>query len=186
MIPKEDEAKALWDKYELPEQKRIHVGLVAKVAVFFANELRRKNNELRINTELLNAAALLHDIDKHIPKLPGESHPDAGVRVLREEGMEDVAELVRTHPVHSILDPVIAPKTIEQKLLFLSDKMVKFEVLTVDKRFALWNAEHLPQKDQEILDRAYPKVKALEKEIFDTIGLRPEEVAGILKKSILG
>lgn len=177
MIPDELQAKHLWDKYELPEAKRLHVSLVAKVALFLAKELRMRNNELGINTKLLNAGALLHDIDKNVPKLSGESHPDAGVRILKEEGMEEVAQLVKTHPVHSILDPAIAPKTLEEKLLFLADKMVKFEILTVDKRFSLWNAEHLPQDAQQVLDQSYSKVKALEKEVFDIIAIRPEEVA---------
>lgn len=177
MIPDEPQIKQLWDKYQLPDKKRLHVALVAKVALFLAKELRSKNENVRINDELLLAASLLHDIDKNAPKLSGEQHPDAGVRILRQEGMEEVAGLIKTHPVHAILDPKIAPKTIEEKLLFLADKMVKFEILTVDNRFALWNAEHLPQKEQKTLDQCYPKVKALEKEIFDVIAIPPEEVA---------
>jgi len=91
-----------------------------------------------------------------------------------------VAELVKTHPLHAILDPTIAPSTWEEKLLFLADKMVKYEIITVDKRFALWNAEHLPPKEQDILDRAYPKVKALEREVFDLIGIVSEDVVQLL------
>lgn len=179
MIPNEKEAKALWDKYNLLEQKRTHVALVAKVALFLAQKFNQSTNQ-PINRSLLLAAALLHDIDKNIPKLSGEQHPDAAVRILRQERMEEVANLVKTHPVHAILDPRIAPKTIEEKLLFLADKMVKFEILTVDKRFSLWNAEHLPQKEQEMLDAAYPKVKALEREIFDFIGITSEDIARIV------
>ncbi len=179
MIPTEQEAKALWETYQLPEKKRVHVALVAKVAVFLAKKITQLTNQ-PINQSLLLAAALLHDIDKNIPKLPGEQHPDAGVRILREEGMEEVAELVKTHSVHFILDPATAPNTWEQKILFLADKMVKYEIITVDKRFALWNAEHLPAKEQDVLDRAYSKVKALEREIFDIIGITPSDVVQLV------
>lgn len=175
MIPTEQEAKALWDTYQLPEAKRRHVTLVAKVARFLAQQYENATHS-PVNIKLLTAAALLHDIDKNIPKLLGESHPDAGVRILRQEGMNEVADLVKTHPVHFILDPTFAPKTTEQKLLFLADKMVKYEILTVDTRFQLWKAEDLPQKEQNMLDRAYPKVKALEKEIFDMIGINSQDV----------
>ncbi len=184
MIPTEVQAKTLWDKYNLPQQKRIHVALVAKVAMFFA-EQSNKATKLHINIELLKAAALLHDIDKNVPKLPGEQHPDAAVRILREEGMDEVADLVRTHPLHAILDPAIAPQTLEERLLFLADKMVKYEILTVDKRFALWNDEHLPPEKQDIFDRAYPKVKALEREICGMIAVNPCKVATLVEKSIL-
>lgn len=161
MIPSESQAKALWDKYELPEPKRRHVMLVAKVAEILADKINKP-----INKPLLIAGALLHDIDKAAHIHPGERHPDAAVRILREEGMPEVAALVKTHPLHAILDPSIAPKTWEEKLLYLADKMVKYEIITVDERFKLWNEEHLPPTEQDILDRAYPKVKGLEEEIL--------------------
>jgi putative nucleotidyltransferase with HDIG domain len=129
-----------------------------------------------VNKKLLLAAALLHDIDKAASRLAGERHPDAAVRILREEGMGEVADLVATHPLHAILDPSISPKTWEQKLLYLSDKMVKYDIVGVDTRFALWNAEKLPPEEQKILDRSYPKVKALEQEVFKTLGITLQEV----------
>ncbi|MBI4066383.1 HDIG domain-containing protein, partial [Candidatus Gottesmanbacteria bacterium] len=94
MIPAEDQVMQLWDKYDLPEGKRRHVKLVANVARLLATKLK-------INEPLLTAGALLHDIDKNVPKLPGERHPDAGVRILQEEGMGEVASLVKTHPLHA-------------------------------------------------------------------------------------
>ncbi|MCX6793641.1 MAG: HD domain-containing protein [Candidatus Gottesmanbacteria bacterium] len=171
MIPTEARAKALWEKYRLPEQKRIHVLLVARVAMFFATKFQ-------VDKKLLLAAALLHDIDKAVPPFPGERHPDTAVRILREEGMGEVADLVRTHPLHSILDVKIAPKTREEKLLYLADKMVKYDIVGVDKRFALWNEEHLPLTEQAIIDTCYPKVKELEQEVF---GLAQISLDDILK-----
>jgi putative nucleotidyltransferase with HDIG domain len=159
MIPTEEQAKALWEKYRLPRQKRIHVSRVAHVAMFFTTKFQ-------VNAKLLLAAALLHDIDKAVPRLPGERHPDTAVRILREEGMGEVADVVLTHPLHAILDQAIMPKTWEQKLLYLSDKMVKYDLVGVDQRFALWNEEHLPPEEQKILDMSYPKVKELEQEVF--------------------
>lgn len=160
MIPTEQQAKALWDKYNMPQQKRIHLTKVAEVAMGFAKKIK-------VNKKLLLAAALLHDIDKGVSS---KNHPEVAVRILREEGMEEVAALVKTHPLHAILDPKISPKTNEQKCLYLADKMVKYEILTVDKRFDLWRAEDLPENARTILDRAYPKVKALEKEIMVYLG----------------
>ncbi len=169
MIPTEEQARALWDKYQLPEYKRNHVILVAKVAKFFATKFN-------VNEKLLIAGALLHDIDKNAAKRLGEQHPDTAVRILKEEGMAEVADLVTTHPLHAILDATISPKTWEEKLLFLSDKMVKHEIITVDERFALWRAEDLPQEAYDLLNQTYPKVKELEKEIFTLIHVKLEDV----------
>lgn len=177
MIPDENHIKKLWEKYRLPDNKRLHVRLVAQLAMFFAEHLLVSGVVGDLDKPLLLAAALLHDIDKAIPKLPGEQHPDAAVRVLQQEGMIEVADMVKTHPVHAILDLHIAPKTWEERILFLADKMVKYEILTVDKRFALWREEHLPADAVRLLDQCYPRVKALESDICLRIGVLPDAVA---------
>ncbi len=175
MIPTRDEAMQLWDTYALPQPKRIHVVLVEKVALLLAEKVRAATDTF-IDTNLLRAAALLHDIDKAVPKAVGEHHPDTGVRILKAEGMEEVAAVVRTHSLSSLLDDQIAPKTWEEKLLYLADKMVKYEVVGVDERFALWRKEHLPSEALAELDRVYPKVKQLEAEICTRIGLTPRDI----------
>lgn len=177
MIPSKDQIRKLWDKHHLPEVKRRHCGLVARVAVFLAKQLKNKDLNLNINIPLLAAGALLHDIDKNVQRRPGEQHPDTAVRVLQQEGMGEVADLVRTHPLHSILDPTISPKSWEEKILYLADKMVKQDIFTVDKRFALWRAEDLLPEAQQLIENSYPKVKLLEKEIFDLVAIHPSEVA---------
>jgi predicted hydrolase (HD superfamily) len=176
MIPSNDQITALWDKYRLSKEKRLHVILVDRVALFFAKNIQEKTL-LAIDEKLLHAAALLHDIDKAVPPIRGEIHPDTAVRILKSEGMGEVAGLVRKHPLHAICDPTIAPATWEEKLLFLADKMVKYEILTVDKRFDLWRAEDLPAEGKQLLVRSYPLVKKLEKEILGLIGIQPDDVA---------
>ena len=180
VIPTEEQSKLLWDEHHLPDAKRVHVSLVARVAEFIAGRLLDAGEVKALNLPLILAASLLHDIDKSIPKLPGERHPDTAVRVLRARGMDEVADIVRTHSVHSILDPSISPKSWEEKIVFLADKMVKNEVITVDKRFALWRDEHLPFETQKILDACYPKVKSLESELFSKIGIDPEDVTNLV------
>ncbi len=181
MIPTPDEARQLWNKYNLPERKRVHVQLVADVALFLSGKLHIIDHSIHIDTNLLEAGALLHDIDKAIPRLPGEHHPETGVRILREEGMKEVADLIQYHSVQYIGDSKTEPKTWEEKLLFLSDKMVKQEVITVDKRFDLWFSEaDLPEAQKEMLRAVFPKVKQLEKEIFDKIGIQPQDVGQLL------
>lgn len=183
MIPTQAVAKVLWDTYHLPDAKREHCALVARVAQVFAHALAAKG--IPVNAELVAAAALLHDIDKSVLKLPGERHPDGAVRILTDEGMGEVAALVRTHPLHAISDPALAPVSWEQKILYLADKMVKQEVVGVDGRFALWRAESLPPHAIAQLDASYPKVKALEKEIADILGLTPQGMTKHVSDAIL-
>lgn len=172
----------LWNTYNLPEYKRNHSRLVAMVSVWFAKRLMERMPKISINIALLEPSALLHDIDKVIPRENDEHHPDTGVRILKKEGLSDIADLVRTHPLHAILDQNIAPKTLEERILYLSDKMVKQDIITVDERFSLWRAKNLPKSALLVLDQAYPKVKALEWEICEQIGVHPKDVARLVKQ----
>ena len=166
----------LWDTYKVPDRKRIHMALVADTAHFLADEYSRATGE-PIRTADVITAALLHDVDAGMTPKPGERHPDAEVRVLVEAGLPTIAGIVRTHPVHAILDERMCPKTLEEKLLFLADKSVKFDIISVDERFALWYAENLPQEAVVMLKKAYPLVKALEKKLLSQISCTPTAIA---------
>ena len=176
MIPDEQTILQLYNTYALPDGKRTHSRLVARVAMFLATQVSQKLG-ITIDTKLLYAGAMLHDIDKNIQKGNGEHHPDTGVRILQERGFGEVADLIKTHSLSSILDQTISPKTWEEKLLFLSDKMVKHDIITVNERFRLWRMEHLPEKARLELDTTYPLVKALEKEVLEIIDILPTDVA---------
>jgi len=181
MIPDEQTIDALWEKYKLPPLKRIHCGVVTQVALAMVHKWKARDAHMKINEQLLIAAAFLHDIDKNIPKLPGEKHPDAGVRILKNEGMDEVAEVIRTHPLHMIVEERTAPKTIEQQLLFLADKMAKQEFVGVDKRFEIWRHEDTDEQSQGVLKASYLKVAALRDKILGCVGMTEEELAKLLR-----
>ncbi len=171
----------LWEKYALSSKKRVHVTLVAKVADFLACRLSASFSDIHIDLSMLRTAALLHDIDSNVQFLPNETHPDAAVRILRQEGLNEVANIVKTHSLYAILDAGIMPKKWEEKVLYLSDKMVKYEIITVDERFALWKNEQLPRESIEKMNLCYPMVKKLETEIFSYIQLDPRLIRSYLE-----
>lgn len=177
MIPSQNRCFELLKKYNFPASKLCHVTLVSDVAKFLGVKLKKKKPKLKINVSLLVAAGLLHDIDKNIPRLFGERHPVSGARILKEEGYDEVADVVLKHDIEAFLDPERHPKTWEEKVLALADKMVKDEIITVDARYKLWYDENFPGQ-KEILDATYPYLKNLEKEVFTIIKMRPEEVKG--------
>lgn len=184
MIPTANQAKALWKTYDLSERKQNHCFLVAKVALWIATHIEEQTHT-SLSKEALYSAGLLHDIDKNINKRPGETHPDAAVRTLMELGMDEIVSLVRSHPLHAILDTSIAPQTMEEKILYFADKMTKDEVISVDERFRRWREEELSQEEQAILEAAYPKVKQLEAEICSLLQMDPEKMIMCCKNDIL-
>lgn len=174
MIPTRAQCLLLFDRFQLPTQKRIHVEEVTRLALFFAEKLKEKGIE--INKSLVESSALLHDIDKNIPRKEGERHPDTAVRILKELGMEEVAVVVARHSLHHILSSYTAPQTWEERVVYLADKMTKYEVIGVEHRFKLWYKEHLPPQAVKELDASFPLVKKLEQEVYDTAGIVYEDV----------
>lgn len=171
MIPTRDQCLKLFDRYQLPSAKRIHVEEVTKLALYLARKFQNPKSKIQIDEKLVEAAALLHDIDKNIKRKEGERHPDTAVRILLELGFTEVAEVVRKHSLHLILNPERAPKTLEEKIVYLADKMTKYEIIGVEHRFKLWYKENLPPQAVAELDAAFPKVKELEKEIYTLCGI---------------
>jgi hypothetical protein len=62
--------------------------------------------------------------------------------------------------------------------------MVRYDIVGVDKRFALWNAEHLPPVEQTILDASYPKVKKLEQEVFNLARISLSDILGVKERNL--
>jgi len=182
MIPTDNQIFSLWDKYHLPEIKRRHVQLVADVSNYFSKRYKEKFGEGSINILLVRAAAILNDIDKAAQILPGEHHPDACVRILINEGMKEVASVVASHPLHAILDPARSPKTPEEMFLFLADKMVKHEIISVDRRFALWKKEKPKSDILQVLTETYQRVKHLEQRVFRLLDINQSDIEQLAQR----
>lgn len=181
MIPSYEECLNLLSKYSFPKEKIKHVRLVAGIAKYFAQKITEKRPGVIINSRLLEAASLLHDIDKNIPKREGEKHPMTGARILTSEGCGEVSEVVLKHDIESFLDTKRSPKTWEEKILVLADKMAKNEIVTVGERYKLWYEENIAEQNK-ILDETYPFMKKLETFVFGIIGMTSDEVKSELRQ----
>jgi len=113
--------------YAAPDALIDHSISVAKVALLIADEMNRHG--FNIDKELLQSAALLHDLAKGKP-----AHAAESARIVREMGYTRVAELIVSH-----MD--IVPGTGEEvsaaEVLYLADKLVSGDrVVTLQDRFA--------------------------------------------------
>lgn len=87
---------ALWDKYAMLDNVRVHSTLVADLAVAVARLARRKKPEL--NIAAIRACALLHDIAKTYTIRHGGSHAQLGASwVIAETGNRAIAQGVLLH-----------------------------------------------------------------------------------------
>ncbi len=98
---------------EVPEAVRLHCEAAARQVERLAGRLRVAGVE--IDTDVVRAAALLHDVAKGRP-----NHAALGARWLRELGMPSVADAMERHtdlPERKTVTP-------EELTVFLADKMV--------------------------------------------------------------
>ncbi len=129
--PNEDECFKIIRQYEMLPNIIDHSVQVKNVAVAIYNYL--KNKEI-ISRELLIAAALLHDIAKTRSIKNREMRHDLiGGEMLRDLGLNEIAEIVENHVVFTGYDPE-GPLT-EKEIVYYADKRVMHDkVVTVHAR----------------------------------------------------
>lgn len=118
----------------MPEHIRRHSGLVARVARRIAAGLWEHAGE-PVDTALVEAAAILHDIAKAPCLESRRDHATEGGRILRESGFAAVAVIVERHVILGAWDP--EGKVTEIEIVNYADKRVRYEeIVSLDERFA--------------------------------------------------
>ena len=168
-IPTTEECKKLWDEFNMPENIRQHTLQVNRLAMLLAKKLKQAGVD--IDLELVNAASLLHDLDKAVTLDDLTEHGSKSERWLAEREHKKVGAVVRKH----ILEHLHEAKDVtwEDKVVNYSDKrVVHNNVVSLKQRF-----EYLKKRygsyHQEWHEK---KLFAIEKEIFDKIDMNPEDL----------
>lgn len=113
--PSPQEALALLELHGIGERGLAHGRGVAEAALAMARGLNARGAGLDL--ELVEAAALLHDIAKGQPH-----HEEAGAQLLRDLGYAQTADIVA---VHRDIDPAGVERPTERELVYLADKLVR-------------------------------------------------------------
>jgi molybdenum cofactor cytidylyltransferase len=125
-IPTREEALALLDLHQAGTRGHAHGQGVADVALALARALNARG--LDLDLELVESAALLHDIAKGQP-----SHEKVGGELLASIGFARVAEIVAAH---RDIDPAGLSHPSEREVVYLADKLVRgAERIPVPRRF---------------------------------------------------
>ncbi|OIO23751.1 hypothetical protein AUJ65_02925 [Candidatus Micrarchaeota archaeon CG1_02_51_15] len=158
----------------VPDNILRHIEQVRRVAVFLA--LRMRERGFSVDVALVEAGALLHDLDKHLTSGEPSKHGEIGAEMLSELGCPEVASIILKHCKlgHSPLQD-----TLEEKLVRYADMRVKHDcVVSVSERFD-YLKERYGKRDKEVMRlivESEPEEYALEKEITEKAGLTPEQV----------
>ncbi|MBT8331276.1 MAG: HD domain-containing protein [Deltaproteobacteria bacterium] len=156
----------------MPEHIVAHSIQVYRVAVCLADHLNSKGNYL--DNQLLQAAALLHDITKSRSFETAENHALTGGQQLADLGYPEVGNLVRQHVR---LDDYSDLKDISEAVVVnYADKRVLHDrIVSLDERMGYIQERYgtEPQHKQRI-QLLWDKTQVLEKQMFKQLPFSPE------------
>ena len=167
-------AERLFERYRYPAWLRAHSQLVGRIGELLVESRVRAGD--RLDADAVRLAAHLHDIGRS-PLLAGDprEHNELSALVLAAEGLAACVEPARRHAIYTVLDPVTAPRTIEDRIVYVADRRGGMTVLSLEERARETAARH-PRFAAEI-ERAIPLARALEREVFAGLPFGPDELA---------
>jgi hypothetical protein len=169
------ESDGYFARYRYPDWLRAHSRVVGAIATRLAEAHVAAGHD--VDVRIVGLGGYLHDIGKS-PLLRGDArdHNVLGPLVLAAEGLPELAELARRHPVYAPRDPATAPRTLAEKIVYYADRRGAQTVVTLEERIDEQLARfpelaHLRSQD-------LASARAIEAEVFAGIALRPEDLAG--------
>jgi putative nucleotidyltransferase with HDIG domain len=169
-IPTRDQAEAVLASFDLPDGLVTHSRGVSRVAAEAARLVEGRGIE--VDVDLVEVAALLHDIDKLETRDGAGVHGEVGAERLRRMDYGELAPPVASHPVTALLDDARFPRGWPSVLVSVADRHVARGFLTTDQRIDDLGSRH-PQF-RTSLEAARRAAHALEAEVADAAGLSVE------------
>jgi HD domain-containing protein len=168
-----------------------HSRAVAEVAAWLA--ARIDAGGVAIDRRLVEAAALLHDVDKALPAdhparaLP---HGEGSAAWLTAAGHGELARAVEHHPVTRLADGErfrrwAAFASREERIVAYADKRAGQRLESMDARFASWRRRYPPTTtpgrpgtwDAATFDAVRLRARRLEADVCRAAGVAPAEVS---------
>jgi putative nucleotidyltransferase with HDIG domain len=176
-IPDRATARRLLEGAELPDGIVVHSEGVARVAVAVAGLVAQA--QIPVDGALVEAAALLHDIDKVEIRRSGGEHGIVGARRLEAMGYPELAMPVASHPITSLLDDDRFPIGWPSVIVAVADRHVAQEFMTVDERLDDMKQRH-PEYAASI-EAARRPAHALEEQVAEAVGVSVAELVDRLR-----
>jgi putative nucleotidyltransferase with HDIG domain len=176
-VPDRSTARSLLADAELPDGIVVHSEGVARVAVAAAALLSEA--QIPIDGTLVEAAALLHDIDKLEIRRDGGEHGIVGARQLEAAGYPELAMPVASHPLSCLLDDDRFPRGWPSVLVAVADRHVAQEFMTIDERLDDMKTRH--REFADAIEAARHPAHALEAELAEVVGLSVAQLVGRLR-----
>jgi uncharacterized protein len=172
--PTREECLALIRRMEMLPNIVDHSMKVALVAVFLADSL--KLGGVILDRNLIEAAALLHDITKTRSLATGENHAATGAELVASMGYSRIAEVIAQHVV--IVEDLTPERPNEVDVVNYADKRVLHDrVASIEDRRDYVMARY--GRDPKIrgrITRNWQRVAATEQKLFRFLSFTPGDL----------
>ncbi len=174
-VPTKGECLDLMKRYNGMDHIIRHSIKVAEVALSISMALNRRGEKLDLN--VVEAAALLHDITKAESFDSGDDHSITAYRLLSKLGYERIAEIVRQHVF--LLKDMDSKWISEEEVLNYADKRVLHDqIVTLRERFDYVRARYCKDEGGEKwMDQLESLCYHIEDKICSKLDIEPEEMA---------
>lgn len=183
-VPNDEECIELLHRHGVPENIIAHSRMVSRCAYALAKAIGKRGT--MVDAELARAGGWLHDIAKLENKdgklVPRKNHAEAAGELLRKEGLDRVASVAEVHDIGA--GEFGRLKTIEDKIVCYCDKRAEHDtVVSIDERLDALRVRYASFPGvNERLERLWPELKRLEKEVCMLAGIEPQELARMAAK----
>jgi len=147
---------------------------VCRIATFFVDQLAERG--IKRDRELVQAAAILHDITKTRSLKTGENHAKTGAEFINTLGYPDVAYIVGHHVL--LDENTISEKPAEVEIVNYADKRVLHDkVVSLQERMEDIIVRYAKQPiEKEFIARNWRRVKDLEERLFVFVAFSPDDL----------
>ena len=178
-IPTKDQCYQMMGEMKMMDHIVAHSLQVCRVATFLTEHLNQQN--YRLNFDLIQSAALLHDITKTRSFETREDHALTGGEYLTDRGYAEIGDLIRQHVK---LDKYSDTGTIsEAEVLNYADKRVLHdEIVGLDRRmdYIVERYGETPAH-RERIHMLWQKTKDLGDRIFGVLSFAPGDLNQLIQ-----
>jgi hypothetical protein len=181
-VPGRVEAAELLLSLDPPAWFMHHARAVAEVAAWLAARIAVAGTT--VDRQLVEAAALLHDVDKLLP--PGDPardlpHGDGSAAWLIRRGHAELGRSVAGHPVTRLVDGEryrrwAAFASREERVVAYADKRAGQRLESMAARFASWQRRYPDGWSADDARAAAERARRLEAEVCRAARVAPEDV----------
>lgn len=183
-LPGWNETQSWLIEQQVPANLLLHVQGVASVAYQMAIWLRAAGEA--VDPLLAQRGGMLHDLAKvSTPRASSTNHGEAAAKILESRGQPALAEIARRHILTHLLDERLAPRTWEEKVVYLADKLMEgSRLVTLDQRINALSQRY--SRFSAGIQSCLPGLRKLQREICARMRFPESELTDRLQSALLG